>query len=72
MDELILAALQNRLTPDEAAQLDAWRRASPHNEAHYQTMARLWGMSARADPLESRVSDAPSLHELRPRRSERP
>jgi transmembrane sensor len=72
VDELILAALQNRLTPDEAAQLDAWRRASPHNEAHYQTMARLWGMSARVDPLESRVHDAPSLHELRPRLSERP
>ena len=72
MDELILAALQDRLTPGEAAQLEAWRRASPHNEAHYQTMARLWGMSARADPLESRVTDAPSLHELRLRPSERP
>jgi transmembrane sensor len=72
VDELILAALQNRLTPDEAARLDVWRRASPHNEAHYQTMARLWGASARADPLESRVTDAPSLLELRPRRSERP
>jgi transmembrane sensor len=72
VDELILAALQDGLTPDEAARLDAWRRASPHNEAHYQTMARLWGVSARADPLESRVTDAPSLLELRPRRSERP
>lgn len=72
MDELILAALQDRLTPDEAAQLDAWRQASPHNEAHYQTMARLWKMSARTDPLESRVSVAPSLHELRSRRSVRP
>ncbi|HEU4586791.1 MAG TPA: FecR domain-containing protein [Gemmatimonadaceae bacterium] len=71
MDELILAALQDRLTPDEAARLEAWRRASPHNEAHYRTMARLWGMSAHADPLASRVTDAPSLHELRARRSER-
>jgi transmembrane sensor len=71
VDELILAALQHRLTPDEAARLEAWRRASPHNEAHYQAMARLWGMSARADPLESRVTGAPSLHELRARRSER-
>ena len=71
MDELILAALQDRVTPDEAAQLEAWRRASPHNEAHYQTMARLWRTSARTDPLESRVSAAPSLHELRSRRSRR-
>lgn len=71
MDELILAALQDGLTPDETARLDAWRRASPHNEAHYQTMARLWTTSARTDPLESRVSAAPSLHELRSRRSRR-
>jgi transmembrane sensor len=34
-------------------------------------MARLWGVSARPDPLQSRVSGAPSLHELRARRSER-
>ncbi|HEY9449069.1 MAG TPA: DUF4880 domain-containing protein, partial [Gemmatimonadaceae bacterium] len=71
VDELILAALQDRVTPDEAAQLEAWRRASPHNEAHYQTMERLWRTSARTDPLESRVSAAPSLHELRSRRSRR-
>jgi transmembrane sensor len=71
VDELILAALQDGLTPDEAARLDAWRRASPHNEAHYQTMARLWRTSARTDPLESRVSAAPSLHELRSRRLRR-
>jgi transmembrane sensor len=72
VDELILAALQDRLTPDEAAQLEAWRRASPHNDTHYQTMARLWTMSARTDPLEARASVAPSLHELRARRSVRP
>jgi transmembrane sensor len=72
VDELILAALQNRLTPDEAARLEAWRRASPHNEAHYQAMARIWGLSARADPLESRLAGAPSLQELRARRSGRP
>jgi transmembrane sensor len=34
-------------------------------------MARLWGMSAHADPLASRVTGAPSLHELRARRSGR-
>jgi transmembrane sensor len=72
MDELILAALQERLAPDEAAQLDAWRRASPHNEAHYQTIARLWRLSARADPLEARGLPAPSLAELRSRQSGRP
>ncbi len=72
MDELILAALQDRLAPGEAAQLDAWRRASPHNEAHYQTIARLWGLSARADPLEARGLPAPSLAGLRSRQSDRP
>ena len=72
MDELILAALQDRLTPDDGARLEAWRRASPQNEAHYLAMARLWGMSARVDPLEARVNDAPSLLEIGPRRSERP
>ena len=72
MDELILAALQERLTPGEAAQLDAWRRASPHNEAHYQTTALLWRLSTRTDPLESRGLPAPSLDELRSRESDRP
>lgn len=70
MDELILAALQDRLAPDEAARLEAWRRASVHNETHYQTLARLWGMSARGDPLESHATEAPSLHDLRARRSQ--
>lgn len=72
MDKLILAALQERLTPGEAAQLDAWRRASPYNEAHYQTIARLWRLSDRADPLESREPPAPSLAELQSRQSRRP
>ena len=68
MDELILAALQERLSPGEAARLEAWRRASPQNESHYQMMVRLWGLSDHADPLEARGSPAPSLEELRSRR----
>lgn len=68
MDELILAALQERIAPGDAAQLDAWRRASPHNEAHYRTMARIWGMAARADPLEPVGVPAPPLRVLRPGR----
>lgn len=68
MDELILAALQERIAPDDAARLAAWRRASRHNEAHYQSMARIWGMAVREDPLEPAGIPAPSLEELRTRR----
>ncbi|MHB1223012.1 MAG: FecR family protein [Gemmatimonadaceae bacterium] len=68
MDELILAALQGQLEPDDAVRLDAWRRASPHNEAHFQAMARIWGMSAHEDPLSPAGTPVPSLAELSARR----
>jgi transmembrane sensor len=68
VDELILAALQGQLESDDAARLDAWRRASPHNEAHYQTMALIWATAAREDPLSPAGMPAPTLGELTARR----
>lgn len=67
VDELILAALQAQLTPEQATRLGSWRRASPANEAHYQEMARLWELSCREDPLVSRDAPVPSLSALRSR-----
>ncbi|HEX5830815.1 MAG TPA: FecR domain-containing protein [Gemmatimonadaceae bacterium] len=68
MDELILAALQDEITPADAVRLDVWRRASPLHETHYQAMTRLWATAHRDDPLAPRASTAPSLAELRARR----
>lgn len=65
MDDLILRALQHEITPADAARLDAWRRASPVNEAHYQAMARIWTTAEGVDPLAARASAAPSLAQLR-------
>ncbi|WP_337171531.1 FecR domain-containing protein [Gemmatimonas aurantiaca] len=56
MDELILSALQERLTPAEALRLDSWRKASPVNEQYYQDMVRLWDSIPRQDPLVERVA----------------
>ncbi len=36
MDEIIARALQGQATPQEIAQLDAWRAESDENERHYQ------------------------------------
>jgi len=68
VDELILAALQERIARDDAMRLESWRLASPHNEAHYQAMARIWGLASRPDPLEPRSGTVPSLGKLRSRR----
>lgn len=69
MDELILATLQEQIAPADAAQLRAWRRASSHNEAHHQAIARLWGMADGEDPLASLGMPVPSLNDLRSRQS---
>lgn len=60
MDELILAALQGTITPADAARLDAWRRASPRNEAYYRDLARVWTLTTGEDPLVARVPAAPT------------
>ena len=41
MDDLILAYLQNSLTADDAARLEAWRRASASNEAHFNDFVQM-------------------------------
>ena len=64
VDELILAALQGIIARQDAVRLDAWRRASPDNEEHFQAMSRLWSASAGPDPLESVVSATPTLESL--------
>jgi transmembrane sensor len=51
VDDLILAALQDRLSAAEAARLDVWRRASPANDARFRELARVWRLADRADPL---------------------
>ncbi len=50
MDEYILAELQDRIAPADAARLSAWRRAAPANEARYQQLAQLWRVTNRPDP----------------------
>lgn len=73
MDELILSALQERLTPAEALRLDSWRKASPVNEQYYQDMVRLWDSIPRQDPLVVRtaeiVGETPSWAALQARAS---
>lgn len=64
MDETILAALQGTIAPPDVARLEAWRRASPDNEAHFQALSRLWGASGRADPLGAVAGAPPTLGSL--------
>lgn len=63
MDELILAALQQRISAADAARLDAWRQASPENEQHFREMAVLWSGAARPDPLAKGI-DVPAVRDL--------
>jgi transmembrane sensor len=60
MDEIILAALQERISVADKARLDAYRAASPANEEHYQEIARLWHASLRTDPLVVKGSVPPA------------
>lgn len=60
MDDLILAALQGRLTAEQQRRLDAWRSASETNEQEYQRAQRLWAVSARRDPRADLAGPPPS------------
>lgn len=51
MNNIILAALQNRISPVDLKRLEEFRGASRANEARYQELALLWKTSARSDPL---------------------
>lgn len=42
--EIIIAALSGCATPDELNRLEAWRRADPKNEEHFQRYAHLWSL----------------------------
>jgi transmembrane sensor len=60
MDDIILAALQERISVADRARLDAYRSASPANEKHYQEIAELWHASQRPDPLIVNESGPPA------------
>jgi transmembrane sensor len=64
MDEIILAAIQERISAADKAKLDAYRAASPANEEHYQEIVRLWHVTSRADPLIAASSPPPNLLSL--------
>ncbi|MBI4540566.1 MAG: FecR domain-containing protein [Gemmatimonadetes bacterium] len=51
MDELIIRFLQGGASPLEEEQLRAWRQSSSLNEARYREVARIWGLTALAEPL---------------------
>jgi len=63
VDDLILAALQDRIAPADAARLAAWRDAAPENERHYQVMQALWHASAQPDRHEP-LGDVPTIAHL--------
>ena len=71
MDDLILASLQGQLSAIDAARLDAWRRASPENEAQYQDLARVWRLADHRDPFVADVSQPPSMQALLARSARR-
>lgn len=60
MDDIILAALQNRISPADLKRLEESRGASRANEARYQELAQLWNASARPDPLIQADSAPPA------------
>lgn len=74
MDEIILAALQNRMSPGDIVRLEEYRGASPVNEAHYQQLSELWKASAGGDPLIVPNSAPPAqlLRALRRRQQKSP
>lgn len=62
MDELILRALQEKITDADARTLQAWRRESPLHERRYHEIARLWALTGRAEA--DRAGPIPSAASL--------
>lgn len=76
MDDVILAALQKRISAADLERLDAYRKESAANEAHYQQLAEIWRASAGSDPLIGSTSAPPAellaaLRKPRPIREKR-
>ena len=72
MDELILAALQKRISAADLRRLEEFRAASPANEARYQELAEIWHASAGPDPLIPAQSAPPAALMTMVRGSRRP
>jgi ferric-dicitrate binding protein FerR (iron transport regulator) len=75
MDEVILAALQNRISATDLERLNAYRKESAANEAHYQQLAEIWNASAGSDPFAVSISAPPPellevIRSARPQRHE--
>lgn len=60
MDDVILAALQKRISAADLERLDAYRNESAANEARYQQLAEIWSASAGSDPLTGSISAPPA------------
>lgn len=52
--DLIVRSFQGALDPEEWARLGAWRDASPENEAHYRSLARVWELTGESAPTPLR------------------
>lgn len=69
IDERIFRYLKGQATPEEAAELRAWRNASPENEAHFSSVERLLRLGEEARASRPRATP-PSVDVLTGARSE--
>lgn len=68
-DELILRALQCRISPQEELKLRAWREEDPQNEARYQAFASVWRMTGeRAEAINTEPPEVASITSRSPPR----
>ena len=67
MDDLIIRALREQVSPDEQLRLRAWRAAAPANETRYQELAQVWRLTAM-DPALPPVPSGARLTRLAYRR----
>lgn len=63
IDERIFRFLKGRATAAEAAELTAWRHASPEHEAHFLRLAGMLDVASKLD-LEQPMPAPPSMAEL--------
>jgi ferric-dicitrate binding protein FerR (iron transport regulator) len=70
MEELIIRVLRGEASPDETQRIEAWRIASPENEAYYRYLEALWSARRFAAPAGA-SGGAPSSFEIIRRARER-
>lgn len=71
MDERIFRYVKGRATPEEQAELEAWRHESPEHEAHFRSLAGLLGIAAELHAEQERPAPPP-IGELIEEKSESP